>query len=279
MAVRKKKPTSAGVRHRSDLDFAATISKTKPEKSLIKGAVKKSGGRNTSGKITIRHRGGGHKRLLRKISFKRNKLGISAKVMAIEYDPNRRANIVLIYYADGEKRYILAPTKLKVGDTVIAGQDVGIKVGNALPLAKIPIGTSIHNIELRPGKGGQLVRGAGVAATIQSKEGKYATVKLPSKEHRLIDLRCFATIGQVGNQEWKAVKLGKAGRRRLMGFRPAVRGVAMHPGAHPHGGGEGRSGIGMPSPKSPWGKRTLGKKTRKVKKYSDKMIVKDRRAK
>lgn len=279
MAVRKKKPTSSGVRHRSDLDFVSTVTKAKPEKSLIKGALKKSGGRNTLGRVTIRHRGGGHKRLLRKISFKRNKLGIPAKVMAIEYDPNRRANIALIYYADGEKCYILAPSKLKVGDTITSGQDVEIKAGNALPLAKIPIGTPIHNIELIPGKGGQLVRGAGTAATIQSKERKYATVRLPSKEERLIDLRSFATIGQVGNEEWKTVKLGKAGRRRHMGFRPAVRGVAMHPGAHPHGGGEGRSPIGMPSPKSPWGKRTLGKKTRKVKKYSDKLIVKDRRAK
>ncbi|MCH7951668.1 50S ribosomal protein L2 [Patescibacteria group bacterium] len=277
MAVRKRRPTSPGVRHRSDLDFAE-ITKAKPEKTLIKSTVKKSGGRNVSGKITVRHRGGGHKRLLRRIDFKRDKHGIPGKVMAIEYDPNRRANIALVYYTDGEKRYVLAPLNLKLGDTVIAAEDAEIKVGNALPLAKIPVGTPIHNIELRPGKGGQLVRGAGTAATVQSKEGKYATVRLPSKEHRLIDIRCFATIGQVGNIEWKTIKLGKAGRRRLMGFRPAVRGVAMHPAAHPHGGGEGRSGIGMPSPKSPWGKPTLGKKTRKVKKYSDKRIVKDRRA-
>lgn len=277
MAVRKRRPTSPGVRHRSDLDFAE-ITKAKPEKTLIKGTIKKSGGRNVSGKITVRHRGGGHKRLLRRIDFKRDKHGIPGKVMAIEYDPNRRANIALVYYTDGEKRYVLAPLNLKLGDTVIAAEDAEIKVGNALPLAKIPVGTPIHNIELRPGKGGQLVRGAGTAATVQSKEGKYATVRLPSKEHRLIDIRCFATIGQVGNIEWKTIKLGKAGRRRLMGFRPAVRGVAMHPAAHPHGGGEGRSGIGMPSPKSPWGKPTLGKKTRKVKKYSDKRIVKDRRA-
>lgn len=279
MAIRKKKPTSPGVRHRSDLDFAATISKAKPEKSLIKGAIKKRGGRNASGRITIRHRGGGHKRLLRKISFKRDKHGIPGKVMAIEYDPNRRANIALIYYVDGEKRYILAPSKLKIGEMIVSGENAEIKVGNALPLTIIPVGTPIHNIELIPGKGSQLVRGAGTAATIQSKEGGYATVRLPSKEQRLIKLSCFATIGQVGNEEWKTVKLGKAGRRRHMGFRPSVRGVAMHPGAHPHGGGEGRSPIGMPSPKSPWGKKTLGKKTRKVKKYSDKLIVKDRRAK
>jgi large subunit ribosomal protein L2 len=279
MTIRNKKPTSPGVRHRSDLDFVASVTKAKPEKSLVKGALKKTGGRNASGKITTRHRGGGHKRLLRKISFKQDKLGISAKVMAIEYDPNRRANIALIYYKDGEKRYILAPTKLKLGDTVVSGEDVEIKVGNALPLSKIPIGTPIHNLELIPSKGGQLVRGAGTAATIQAKEGGYATVRLPSKELRRIDLRCYATIGQVGNEEWKTVKLGKAGRRRHMGFRPAVRGVAMHPAAHPHGGGEGRSPIGMPSPKSPWGKRTLGKKTRKARKYSDKLIVKDRREK
>jgi large subunit ribosomal protein L2 len=279
MATRKKKPTSPGVRHRSDLDFAARITKARPEKSLVKGALRKKGGRNVSGRITIRHRGGGHKRLLRKISFKRDKHGIPAKTVAIEYDPNRRANLALIYYADGEKRYILAPTKLKIGDKLISGEDAEIKVGNALPLAKIPIGTPIHNLELVPGKGGQLVRTAGTAATIQAKEGGYATVRLPSKELRLIDVKCFATIGQVGNEEWKTVKFGKAGRRRLMGFRPAVRGVVMHPGAHPHGGGEGKSGIGMPSPKSPWGKRTLGKKTRKKRKYSDKLIIKDRRAK
>lgn len=277
MAIRKSKPTSPGTRHRSDLSYKP-ITKKRPEKTLIKGVIKKTGGRNTSGKITIRHRGGGHKRLLRVIDFKRNKHEIPGKVAAIEYDPNRRANIALIHYVDGEKRYILAPTELKVGETIVSGKKAEIKPGNALPLKKIPVGTPIHNIELTSGKGGQLVRGAGTAALIQSKEGGYATVQLPSKEYRLINLDCFATIGQLGNEAWKAVKLGKAGRRRHMGFRPAVRGVAMHPGAHPHGGGEGRSGIGMPSPKSPWGKPTLGKKTRKANKYSDRLIVKDRRS-
>lgn len=279
MSTKKSKPTSPGRRHRSDIDFRTTTTKGKPEKSLVKGAIKKSGGRNTSGKITTRHRGGGHKRLLRKIDFKRDKPDIKAKVMAIEYDPNRRANIALLYYPDGEKRYILAPLGLKPGDQVIASDEAEIKPGNSMPLKKIPVGTPIHNIELKPGKGGQMVRGAGTAAYIQSKEGKFATVRLPSKEQRLINLKCNATIGQIGNVQWKSVKLGKAGRRRHMGFRPSVRGVAMHPGAHPHGGGEGRSGVGMPSPKSPWGKRTLGKKTRKPKKYSDKYIIKDRREK
>lgn len=279
MAIKKRKPTSPGSRHRSDLNSVASITKQRPEKSLIKGAIKKTGGRNSSGKISIRHRGGGHKRLLRLIDFKRDKHEIPATVKAIEYDPNRRANIALVYYSDGEKRYILAPVGLNVGDQVISGEKAEIKVGNTLPIAKIPVGTPIHNIEIKSGKGGQLVRGAGTAAYIQSKEGNYATVQLPSKEQRLIRTDCAATIGQIGNEDWKIVKLGKAGRRRLMGFRPAVRGVAMHPGAHPHGGGEGRSGIGMPSPKSPWGKRTLGKKTRKKRKYSDRFIIKDRRTK
>lgn len=277
MATRKRKPTSAGMRHRSDLNFTKVISKKRPEKSLSEGALKRSGGRNTSGRITTRHRGGGHKRILRKIDFKRNKYGISAKVVSIEYDPNRRANIALLYYIDGEKRYILAPNGLKIGSKVISGEEAKIDTGNSLPLKKIPIGTPIHNIELQPRKGGQLVRTAGTAALIQAKEKGYATVRLPSKEQRLIKLNCFATIGQVGNEEWKTLKLGKAGRKRHMGFRPAVRGVVMHPGAHPHGGGEGRSGIGMPSPKSPWGKRTLGKRTRKAGKYSDKYIVKHRK--
>lgn len=246
---------------------------------MVKGAVKKTGGRNASGKVTIRSRGGGHKRLLRRIDFKRDKYEIPGKVVAIEYDPNRNANLALIHYADGEKRYHLAPSQLKIGSIIVSGENVEIKVGNSLPLKNIPVGTPIHNLELEPKKGGQMVRGAGTAAVIQSKEGKHATIQLPSKEKRLINLDCFATIGQVGNQDWKTIKFGKAGRRRHMGFRPKVRGVAMHPGAHPHGGGEGRSGIGMPSPKSPWGKPTLGKKTRKKSKYSDKLIIKDRRAK
>jgi large subunit ribosomal protein L2 len=279
MSIHKRKPTSPGTRHRSDLNFSQSITKKRPEKSLTKGAIKTSGGRNSQGRITTRHRGGGHKRMLRTIDFKREKHGIPAKVVAIEYDPNRRAAIALLYYADGEKRYILAPIGLKIGSQVIAGEDAEIQVGNSLPLKKIPIGTPIHNIELKPGKGGQLVRTAGTAAQVQAKEKKYATIQLPSKEQRLVKIECYATIGQVGNEDWKTIKLGKAGRKRHMGFRPAVRGVVMHPAAHPHGGGEGRSGIGMPSPKSPWGKRTLGKKTRKVGKYSDRFIVKHRKSK
>lgn len=277
MAVHKRKPTSPGRRHGSDLDFASQITKAEPEKSLLVGRINKTGGRNATGRITIRHHGGGEKQLLRRIDFKRNKRGISGTVMAFEYDPNRHANLALIYYVDGEKRYILAPAKLKVGKRILAAESAEISVGNALPLAKIPVGMPIHNLELKPGKGGQLVRGAGTAATIQSKEGGYVTVELPSKEQRLLRADCFATIGQVGNLQWKSLRLGKAGRRRHMGVRPSVRGVAMHPHAHPHGGGEGRSGIGMPSPKSPWGKPTLGKKTRRLKKYSHRFIHQDRR--
>ena len=279
MTLRISKPTSAGKRHRSDYIFSEVITKKQPEKSLLKGRKKKTGGRNYSGKITIRHHGGGNKRLLRNIDFRRDKVGIPGIVRAIEYDPNRRANIALIYYTDGEKRYILAPTKLEIGEKIMSGESAELKVGNALPLRNIPVGMPIHNIELVPKKGGKLVRGAGTAAFIQSKEGKFATVLLPSKEQRLIHAECLATIGQVGNEEWKTISLGKAGRKRHMGIRPSVRGVAMHPGAHPHGGGEGRSGIGMKSPKSPWGKRTLGKKTRKKRKYSSQFIVKDRRVK
>lgn len=277
MAIRKKHPTSPGVRHRSDLDFTSLITKQGPERSLLHGRVTKTGGRNASGQITVRHRGGGEKRLLRQIDFKRNKRGIPGVVVAIEYDPNRRANIALIWYADGEKRYILAPANLTVGQRIVAAADAEVRVGNALPLASIPIGTPIHNLEIKPGKGGQLVRGAGTSATIQSKEEGYVTVSLPSKEQRLVRADCYATVGQVGNAQWKSIRLGKAGRRRHMGIRPTVRGLAMHPAAHPHGGGEGRSGIGMPSPKSPWGKIALGGKTRKGKKYSDRMIITDRR--
>jgi large subunit ribosomal protein L2 len=279
MTLKISKPTSAGRRHRSDYVFSDVITKKRPERILIKGIRKKTGGRNSTGKITIRHHGGGNKRLIRNIDFKRNKYGITGFIRAIEYDPNRRANIALVFYADGEKRYILAPSKIGIGEKIMSGDKADIKLGNALPLKNIPIGMPIHNIELVPKKGGKLVRGAGVAAYIQSKEGKYATVLLPSKEQRLIHIECMATIGQVGNEEWKTISLGKAGRKRHMGVRPSVRGVAMHPGAHPHGGGEGRSGIGMKSPKSPWGKRTLGKKTRKIRKYSSRFIVKDRRIK
>lgn len=276
MAVKKYKPTTPGRRHRSDLDFS-DLTKKKPEKGLTKKISYKAG-RNSTGKITVRHRGGRHKRLYRVIDFKRDKKDISAKVVAIEYDPNRTAHIALLHYLDGEKRYILAPQKLKLGQAVIASDKAPVKPGNALTLKNIPVGSLIHNIELTPGKGGQLVRSAGTAAILQSKD-KTAALKLPSGEIRQVSLSCYATIGEIGNPELKNIKLGKAGRKRHLGFRPAVRGVAMHPGAHPHGGGEGRSGIGMPSPLSPWGKKTLGKKTRRKKKYSNKLIIKDRRQK
>ena len=276
MAIKTYRPVTPGQRHRRDLVSEQTTNQSQPEKRLKRIAKKKSG-RNASGKVTVRHQGGRQKRYLRKIDFKRDKLDIPAKVVSIEYDPNRTANIALLFYADGEKRYILAPDNLKVGDQVISSAKAPLKLANTLPLSKIPEGLAIHNIEMRRGKGGQIVRSAGTAAVIQSKDKKYANIKLPSGEIRLIALNCFATIGQIGNKDIKNVKLGKAGRKRLMGWRPAVRGVAMHPDAHPHGGGEGRSGIGMPSPKSPWGKKTLGKKTRKKKKYSDKYIVKRRK--
>lgn len=243
----------------------------------LKRILKKHSGRNASGKVTTRHQGGREKRFLRKIDFKRDKKDMGARVVSIEYDPNRGADVALLHYPDGEKRYILAPVGLKVSDQVVAGEKVDFKVGNTLPLKRIPIGTVIHNIELMPGKGGQIVRGAGTGATIASKEDGYAVVKLPSGEQRMIKEECYATIGQVSKPELKTRKLGKAGRKRHMGIRPSVRGVAQHPGSHPHGGGEGRSPIGMSSPKSPWGKRTLGKRTRKPKKYSDKLIIKRRK--
>lgn len=248
---------------------------TKPRK--LKKILKKHSGRNVSGKITVRHQGGRQKRFFRQIDFRRDKRNIPAKVVSIEYDPNRNADIALLNYADGEKKYILAPVELKVGDELIAGEEAEFKPGNALPLKKIPVGMVIHNIELTPGKGGQIARGAGTGATIASREGGYVVIKLPSGEQRMVKENCYATIGQVSKPELKTVKLGKAGRKRLMGIRPTVRGVAQHPGSHPHGGGEGRSGIGMPSPKSPWGKKTLGKRTRKRKKYSDKLIIKRRK--
>ncbi len=240
----------------------------------LKKILKKHSGRNAIGKVTTRHQGGRQKRFLRKIDFKRDKREMEAQVVSIEYEPNRGADIALLYYPDGEKRYILAPVGLKVGDKVITGEKVNYKIGNALPLKRIPFGTVIHNIELTPGKGGQIARGAGTGVTIASKEKGYVVVKLPSGEQRLIKEGCYATIGQVSKPELKTRKLGKAGVKRHMGIRPSVRGVAQHPSSHPHGGGEGRSGIGMPSPKSPWGKKTLGKKTRKPKKYSDKLIIK-----
>ena len=250
------------------------ITKSKPEKSLLL-PLKKKAGRSNQGKITVRHRGGGAKRKLRIIDFKQDKFGIPGRVAAIEYDPNRSAYIALIYYADGEKRYILAPSELSVGDIIKSGKDAEVKPGNTLPLKLIPSGSLIHNIELEPGRGGQLVRSAGAAAQLMAKEGEYALVRLPSSEMRRIRSDCLATIGQVGNVDHQSIKLGKAGRKRWLGWRPTVRGSAMSPRDHPHGGGEGRSPIGMPGPKTPWGKPALGYKTRKPK-ASDKMIVKRR---
>ncbi len=248
------------------------ITTTKPERSLLE-SKNKSGGRNANGRITVRHIGGGNRNKYRIIDFKRNKDNIPAKVASIEYDPNRSANIALLHYADGEKRYILAPVGLNKGDTVMSGDSVDIKTGNALPLANIPVGTMVHNIEMHPGKGGQIARSAGNAAQLMAKEGKYATLRLPSGEMRYIPIRCKATIGQVGNLDHEIVSLGKAGRKRHMGIKPTVRGVVMNPCDHPHGGGEGKSPIGMPSPVTPWGKPTLGYKTRKKNK-SNKFIVK-----
>lgn len=276
MAIKKRKPTTPGRRFALFAD-TGRLDKLRPAKKLVK-TLKKTGGRNAFGRVTTRHRGGGHKRLLRKIDFKRrDKLDVPAQVVALEYDPNRRAYLARLSYQDGEQRYILAPVGLKVGDRVVAGKNVEAKIGNTVPLIKIPVGTMVHNIELRPGKGGQLIRGAGSGATVLNQEEKWVVLKLPSGEKRRFNPDCFATIGQVSNPEAKLISLGKAGRKRNLGWRPAVRGVAMHPGAHPHGGGEGRSGIGMPSPKSPWGKKTLGKKTRKRRKYSDKLIIERRR--
>lgn len=274
MAIKKYKPTSPGRRFVSVSSFAE-ITKTKPEKSLLE-PLKKTGGRNAQGRITVRHRGGGHKRMYRRIDFKRDKFGIPAKVAAIEYDPNRTARIALLHYVDGEKRYIIAPDGLQVGDTVVSGPEADIKVGNALPLANIPTGTVIHNLELVRGAGGQLVKSAGAGAQLMAKEGKYAHVRLPSGEVRLIRLECMATIGQVGNINHENITIGKAGRKRWLGFRPSVRGVAMNPVDHPHGGGEGRSSIGR-DPVTPWGKPALGRRTRK-KKPSDRLIIKRRRA-
>ena len=274
MAVKTYKPTSPGRRFVTVSSFEE-ITKTEPEKSLVV-PLKKHAGRNNQGRLTVRHRGGGHKRLYRIIDFKRNKDGIPAKVVAIEYDPNRTARIALLAYADGEKRYILAPHGLKVGDVLMSGPEADIKVGNALPLANIPVGTLIHNIELYPGKGGQLVRSAGSAAQLLGKEGRYAILRLPSGEMRNVLLECRATVGQVGNLEHENITIGKAGRSRWLGIRPTVRGVVMNPVDHPHGGGEGRSPIGR-HPVTPWGKPTLGVKTRKKKKASSKLIIKRRK--
>ena len=273
MALKIYRPTSPGRRGMSGSTFDE-ITKVEPEKSLLL-PLKKKAGRNVQGKITVRHRGGGAKRRLRIIDFKRDKFGVPGRVAAIEYDPNRTANIALIHYVDGDKRYIIAPSELSVGDTIKSSDDAEIKPGNTLPLKSIPSGTLIHNIELQKGRGGQLVRGAGAAAQLMVKEGEYALVRLPSGEVRRIRTYCLATIGQVGNIDHQGIKLGKAGRKRWMGWRPSVRGSAMSPRDHPHGGGEGRSPIGMPGPKTPWGKPALGYRTRKPK-ASDKMIVKRR---
>jgi large subunit ribosomal protein L2 len=273
MGIKVYKPTSPGRRGMTGFTFDE-ITKTEPERSLLR-PLKKKAGRNVRGKITVRHRGGGHKRRYRIIDFKRDKFGIPGRVAAIEYDPNRSARIALIYYADGEKRYILAPAELNIGDIVKSGSDAEVKPGNALPLKLIPTGSLIHNIELGKGRGGQLVRGAGTAAQLMAKEGEYALVRLPSGEVRRIRGDCLATIGQIGNVEHQGINLGKAGRKRWLGWRPTVRGSAMSPGDHPHGGGEGRSPIGMPGPKTPWGKPALGYKTRKPK-ASDKLIIKRR---
>lgn len=272
MAIKKYKPTTSSRRFMSVSAFDE-ITTTTPERSLLV-SKNRSGGRNSNGRITVRHIGGGDRVKYRIIDFKRNKDGIPAKVATIEYDPNRSANIALLHYADGEKRYILAPLGLTVGDTIVSGADCDIKVGNALPLENIPVGTVIHNIELQPGKGGQICRSAGNEAQLMAKEGKYATVRLPSGEMRYILLKCKATIGQVGNTDHEIVSLGKAGRKRHLGVRPTVRGVVMNPCDHPHGGGEGKSPIGMPTPVTPWGKPALGYKTRKKKNNSDKYIIK-----
>jgi large subunit ribosomal protein L2 len=250
------------------------ITRTQPERSLVE-PLHRTSGRNNRGTITVRHRGGGQKRLYRIIDFKRDKFGVPARVSSIEYDPNRSARIALLVYADGAKRYILAPLSLTVGDAVMSGAEAEIRIGNALPLHRIPLGTIVHNVELQPGRGGQMARSAGTSAQVMAKEGSYATLRLPSGEMRKVDVNCLATIGQVGNTDHSNVTLGKAGRKRWLGRRPEVRGVAMDPSSHPHGGGEGRSPIGMPGPKTPWGKPTLGYKTRRNKK-TDKYIVRRR---
>lgn len=277
MAIKKYNPTSPARRHMTVSAFEE-ITKKEPEKSLLV-ALKSKAGRNAQGRITVRHQGGGAKRKYRIIDFKRNKDGVPAKVAGIEYDPNRSANIALLHYADGEKRYIISPNGLKVGDTIVSGNDADIKVGNALPLGSIPVGTVIHNIELTPGKGGQLVRSAGNSAQLMAKDGAFVQVRLPSGEVRMIRSECKATIGEVGNLDHENISIGKAGKKRHMGIRPTVRGSVMNPVDHPHGGGEGRAPIGRPTPVTPWGKPALGYKTRKKKNKSDQYIVKRRNAK
>ena len=275
MPIKSYKPTSPGRRGMTVSTFEE-VTQTTPERSLLK-PLKKRAGRNFRGKITVRRRGGGHKRRYRVIDFKRDKFGVPARVTSIEYDPNRSARIALLVYADGEKRYVIAPMGLMVGDVVSSGPEAEIRAGNAMPIHRIPLGTLVHNIELQPGRGGQLVRSAGTSAQLMAKEGPYAQVRLPSGEVRMINQNCLATIGQVGNVDHSNISLGKAGRKRWLGRRPSVRGSAMDPGSHPHGGGEGRAPIGMPSPKTPWGKPTLGYRTRRSK-LNDKYIVR-RRAK
>jgi len=273
MAVKKYKPVTPGTRGMTGYTFEE-ITKSTPERSLLV-PLRKSGGRNAHGRITVRHRGGGHRRFIRIVDFKRDKQGIPAKVAAIEYDPNRTARLALLFYADGEKRYIVAPVDLKVGDTVMAGAGAEIRSGNSLPISHIPVGTLIHNIEVKEGRGGQMVRSAGGAAQLLAKEGDFAQIRMPSGEVRLVRQTCHATIGQIGNLDHGNVKLGKAGRKRHKGIRPTVRGSAMTPRDHPHGGGEGRQPIGLAGPKSPWGKPTLGYKTRRNKK-TDQYIVRRR---
>ena len=275
MAIKKYKPITPSLRHMTVLK-SDEITKHEPEKSLL-ATLKKNAGRNSQGSITVRHRGGGAKRKYRIIDFKRDKDQIPAKVAGIEYDPNRSANIALLHYVDGEKRYILAPNGLKVGDVIFSGEGSDIKVGNCLKLKDMPVGTLVHNIELKEGKGGQMVRSAGTSAQLMAKEGKNALLRLPSGKTRYVNINCKATIGQVGNLDHENVTIGKAGRKRHMGIRPTVRGSVMNPNDHPHGGGEGRSPIGRPSPVTPWGKPALGYKTRQKKKASSKMIVSGRK--
>ena len=274
MAIKSYKPTTPSRRNMTSNAFVE-LTTDKPEKSLLV-AKNRTGGRNAQGKITVRHRGGGAKRKNRIIEFKRNKDGIPARVATIEYDPNRSAFIALVVYADGEKRYILAPLGIKVGDVIVSGKDSDIKPGNALPLLNIPVGTFIHNIELAAGKGGQMVRSAGTSAQLMAKEGNFATLRLPSGEMRYVRIECRATIGTVSNTTHEIIKIGKAGRKRHMGIRPTVRGSVMNPVDHPHGGGEGKAPIGRPAPVTPWGKPALGYKTRKKTKYSDRLIIKRR---
>ncbi len=277
MAIKSFKPTTPSRRQMTVTDFSS-LSKVAPERSLLE-SLKKNSGRNSYGRITVRHRGGGNRRKYRIIDFKRDKQNVPATVLTLEYDPNRSAHIALLEYADGEKRYIIAPNGLKVGDTVVSGKDADIKPGNALPLANIPVGTFIHNVELYPGKGAQLARAAGIMAQLMAKEGVYALIRLPSGELRNVPIECMATIGQVGNIDHENVTIGKAGRTRHMGIRPTVRGSVMNPCDHPHGGGEGRAPIGRPGPVTPWGKPALGYKTRGKHNRSDKFIVKRRNGK